>query len=152
MEKVVSNNWDKRFMAVAEVVGGWSSCFQDNRHVGCVIVKNKRIIATGYNGAPSRVENCVERGYCMRQEEKIPSGTQAEKCYATHAEQNALVQAARMGISVEGATLYCTHQPCAICSKLIINAGITRIVYRESYPDKFAVSLLKESCVELVKI
>jgi dCMP deaminase len=147
-----SEKWDNRFMDVAKLVAGWSSCVRDNRQVGCVIVKNKRILTTGYNGAPSGVENCAERGVCMREELNIPSGQQQEKCYATHAEQNALIQAARQGVSVDGATVYCTHQPCAICSKLMINAGIKRIVYGESYPDTFSVDLLKEACVALEKM
>ncbi len=146
-----SEKWDNRFMDVARLVAGWSSCCRENRQVGCVIVKNKRILTTGYNGAPSGVENCKERGSCMRDELKIPSGKELEKCYATHAEQNALIQAARQGVSVEGATVYCTHQPCAICSKLMINAGIVRIVYGESYPDGFSLELLKEACVVLDK-
>ena len=152
MDNIVSKKWDKRFMDVAKLVSTWSSCYREDRQVGCVIAKNKRLITTGYNGASSGVENCVERGGCMRLEEGIKSGTRQELCYATHAEQNAIVQAARLGVSVEGATLYCTHQPCAICSKLIINSGITRIVYEHPYPDEFAVQLLKEACVTLVRL
>ena len=147
-----SEKWDKRFMDAAKLVASWSSCFKENRQVGCVIVKNKRILTTGYNGASSGIENCKERGECMRQKLKIASGTRAELCYATHAEQNAIVQAARLGVSVEGATLYCTHQPCAICSKIIINSGIARIVYEHPYPDEFAVTMLREAEVDTVQI
>jgi len=152
MDKILSKKWDKRFMDVAKLVAHWSSCCREGRQVGCVIAKNKRILTTGYNGASSGIENCIERGVCMRQEQGIPSGTRHEICYAAHAEQNALIQAARLGVSVEGASLYCTHQPCAICSKLIINSGIARIVYEQPYPDDFAVEILKEACVALVRL
>lgn len=146
------SKWDKRFMETAELVATWSSCFQPNRQVGAVITKNKRILTTGYNGASSGIVSCKEKGECIRRKLNIASGTKHEICYATHAEQNAIVQAARMGISVEGATLYCTHQPCGICSKIIINSGIVRIVYRHPYPDDFALSMLFEAGVELVKL
>ena len=143
------DKWDKRFMEMASVVAGWSSCYQENRHVGAVTVREKRILTTGYNGAPGNVESCAERGECLRRRENIASGTRHEMCYAVHAEQNAIIQAARIGVSLSGATLYCTHQPCGICAKMIINSGITRIVYKESYPDEFSLSLLKESGVTL---
>ena len=122
------DKWDKRFIELAKVVGTWSSCYQENRKIGAVIVKDRRIMTTGYNGAPTGVKSCVERGECLRRKLNIASGTHHELCYATHAEQNALVQAAKLGVSVDGATLYCTHQPCTICTKLIINAGIKRVV------------------------
>jgi len=125
------DKWDKRFIEMAQLVGTWSSCFQENRKIGAVIVKDRRIMTTGYNGAPSGVRSCVERGECLRRKLNIASGTRHEMCYATHAEQNALIQAAKLGVSVDGATLYCTHQPCTICTKLIINAGIKRVVYKE---------------------
>jgi len=146
------DKWDNRFIEVANLVASWSSCYQKNRQVGCVIAKNKRILTTGYNGAPSGIRNCKEKGKCLRREKNIKSGTQAELCYATHAEQNALVQAARLGISVEGATLYCTHEPCVICSKLIINAGIKKIVYTNPYPDEFSKDILKEAGIEMVSL
>lgn len=120
------NKWDKRFMEMARVVGGWSSCYQENRHVGAVIVKDKRILTTGYNGAPSCVTSCVEKNECLRRKLNIPSGTRHELCYAVHAEQNAVCQAAKLGIALEGATIYVTHQPCTICTKIIINAGIKK--------------------------
>lgn len=145
------DKWDKRFMEMTALVASWSSCFQDNRHIGAVIVKDKRVMTTGYNGAPSGVENCVEKGECLRRKLNIASGTRHELCYAVHAEQNAILQAARQGIRVEGATLYCTHQPCVICAKMIINAGIARVVYKEGYPDEFSLELLQEAGVKLEK-
>lgn len=146
-----NEKWDKRFMEVARLVATWSSCYQENRQVGAVIARNKRILTTGYNGASSGVKSCKERGVCLRRELGIPSGTRHEVCYATHAEQNAIIQAARMGLSVEGATLYCTHQPCVICAKMIINSGIERIVYCEGYPDEFSLQLLNEAHVKIEK-
>ena len=143
------NKWDERFMQLAETVAGWSSCFQENRHVGAVVVKDKRILTTGYNGASSGITSCAERGECLRRVKNIASGTMQEVCYAVHAEQNAIAQAAKLGISVEGATLYCTHQPCVICSKMMINSGIKRIVYCEGYPDDFSLKLLKEAGVQI---
>ncbi len=141
--------WDRRFMELAHTVASWSSCVRAGRHVGAVIVKNKRILTTGYNGAPAGIKNCAERGYCLRDKLGIKSGTQAEICYAIHAEQNAVIQAAKLGVSVEGATIYVTHQPCSICTRILINSGISRIVYEQEYPDKFALELLKESGIEL---
>ncbi len=146
------NKWDIRFIEMAEVVGTWSSCYQENRHVGAVIVKDKRILATGYNGAPSGVKSCKDKGECLRKKLNIPSGTRHELCYAVHAEQNAIAQAAKMGISVEGATIYVTHQPCTICTKMIINAGIKKVIYKYGYPDDFSKELLKEAGVELINI
>ncbi len=139
------DKWDKRFMDMAAMVGTWSSCYQPSRQMGAVIVKNKRIVATGYNGAPVGVVPCKERGECMRRRLGIPSGQQGQLCYAIHAEQNAIIQAARMGIAIEGATLYSTHQPCSICMRLIINAGIERLVYANPYPDDFTLTLVQES-------
>ena len=124
------NKWDKRFMEMADTVGTWSSCYKDDRHVGAVIVKNNRVLTTGYNGAPAGIKSCTEKGVCLRQQLGIASGTRHELCYAVHAEQNAIIQAARLGISLEGATLYVTHQPCVICARMIINSGISRIVFR----------------------
>lgn len=145
------NKWDKRFMEMAELISTWSSCFQENRKIGALIVKDKRIMTTGYNGAPSGIKSCVDRQECLRRINNIPSGTHHEVCYAIHAEQNAILQAARLGISVKDATIYCTHQPCIICSKMIINAGIKRVVYMYSYPDDFSVKILNEAGVKLEK-
>ena len=136
-------------MELTEQVATWSSCFKEDRQVGAVIVKNKRILSTGYNGAPEGVQSCKEKGECIRLKNNIPSGTQLEMCYSVHAEQNAIVSAARLGVSLEGATLYCTHQPCVICAKLIVNAGIKRVVYKDGYPDRFAVEVLNEANVQL---
>ena len=152
MENVIDEKWDYRFMDIAKQVATWSSCVRAGRQVGAVIVKNKRIIATGYNGAPSGIANCKERGFCMRDKLGIASGTRAEMCYAIHAEQNAVVQAARMGISVEGATIYVTHQPCSVCTRILINSGIKKIIYHAPYPDEFSLSLLAESDVECLQL
>ena len=108
------DKWDARFMKLAAEIASWASCYQPNRKIGAVIVKNKRIMTTGYNGAPAGVKTCVERGECLRRKLNVPSGTRQEVCYAIHAEQNAIIQAARLGVSIEGATLYCTHQPCSV--------------------------------------
>ena len=152
MDAMKNTKWDERFLKMAEEVATWSSCFQENRQVGAVIAKNKRILTTGYNGASAGIMSCKERGECLRRKLNIPSGTRHEVCYATHAEQNAIIQAAKMGISIDGATLYCTHQPCVICSKLIITSGIVRIVYRNGYPDDFSLQLLREAGVEIEQL
>ncbi len=145
------DKWDVRFMELTQKVAEWSSCYQENRHVGAIIVRDKRVLTTGYNGAPSGVKSCVEKGECLRKKLGIPSGTRHELCYAVHAEQNAIAQAAKLGIVLEGATLYCTHQPCVICAKMIINSGIKRIIYKEGYPDEFSLQLLKEAGVETIQ-
>lgn len=152
MDAMKNTKWDERFLKMAEEVATWSSCFQENRQVGAVIAKNKRILTTGYNGASAGIMSCKERGECLRRKLNIQSGTRHEVCYATHAEQNAIIQAAKMGISIDGATLYCTHQPCVICSKMIINSGIVRIVYRNGYPDDFSLQLLREAGVEIEQL
>ncbi len=145
------NKWDARFMDMAKLVSGWSSCYKPNRQVGAVIVRDKRILTTGYNGAPQGIPSCKERCECMRENLGIASGTRQEMCYAVHAEQNAIVQAAKLGLSLEGATIYCTHQPCSICTRLIINSGIKRVVYDQGYPDEFSLQLLNSAGVEIVK-
>ena len=119
--------------------------------MGAIIVRDKRVLATGYNGASAGISSCIERGECLRDKLNIPSGTHAELCYGVHAEQNAIIQAARSGTDISGATLYCTHQPCGICAKMIINAGIKRVIFKEGYPDEFSVRLFNEANVELVK-
>ncbi len=129
------DKWDKRFMELAETVAGWSSCYQENRHIG----------------APAGVSTCAERRSCLRREQNIPSGTCQEICYAVHAEQNAIIQAAKLGVSVDGGTLYCTHQPCVICARMIINAGIRRVVYRHGYPDAFSLQLFSEAGLTIEK-
>ena len=145
------SKWDIRFMELTETVAKWSSCFKQNRHVGAVIVKDNRVMATGYNGAPAGIKSCEEKGECLRRKLNIPSGTKHELCFAVHAEQNAVIQAAKYGININGATLYCTHQPCVICAKIIINAGIKRVVYKEGYPDEFSMQLFEEAGVVVEK-
>ena len=143
------DKWHKRFMEMTELVATWSSCIR--RQVGAVIVRDKRVMTTGYNGAPMGVKTCVEKGECLREKLKIASGTHAETCYAAHAEQNAIIQAAREGISLKGCVLYCTHQPCVVCAKMIINAGIKEVIYKEGYPDEFSLEILNEAGVKLTK-
>lgn len=140
-------DWDEYFLEIAHVVAKRSTCIR--RQIGAVIVKDRRILTTGYNGAPSGLAHCHESG-CMRDELNIPSGTRHEVCRALHSEMNAIIQAAQHGVSTKGATLYCTNQPCSVCSRMLINAGITRVVYTGPYPDEFALSLLKEARIELV--
>ena len=143
------DKWDKRFMEMAHVIAGWTSCYMEGRSIGCVIVKDKRIMTTGYNGAPAGLRTCRERQECMRRKLGIASGTRAELCYAIHAEQNAIIQAAKLGVSIEGATLYCTHQPCILCAKMIVNSGIVRVVYGAGYPDPFALEIFREAGVQV---
>ena len=141
--------WDHRFMEMAQLVSTWASCYQEERKIGAVIVKDKRVMTTGYNGAPSCVKTCVERGECLRKKLGIPSGTRHEMCYAVHAEQNAIIQAAKLGVNIDGSTLYCTHQPCILCAKMIVNAGVVRVVYHSGYPDDFALDIFKEAGVQV---
>ena len=141
--------WDHRFMEMAQLVSTWASCYQEERKIGAVIVKDKRVMTPGYTGAPSGVKTCVERGECLRKKLGIPSGTRHEMCYAVHAEQNAIIQAAKLGVNIDGSTLYCTHQPCILCAKMIVNAGIVRVVYHSGYPDDFALDIFKEAGVQV---
>lgn len=143
-------SWDEYFMEMAELTAKRSTCMR--RHVGAVIVKDRHAIATGYNGAPSGIMHCEERGGCIRQQLNVPSGQRHELCMALHAEQNAIIQAAVMGNSVEGGTIYITHQPCAICAKMILDAGIKRIVIKEGYPDELAASILDEAGLKVEKL
>ena len=142
-------SWDEYFMEIAGIVKTRSTCMR--RQVGAVIVKDNRIIATGYNGAPSGLKHCTEVG-CERQRLNIPSGQRHELCRALHAEQNAIIQAAKTGASTEGATVYITIQPCVICAKMIINAGITRVIHGGDYPDSMAFNMLSEAGIECGKI
>ena len=119
-------------MDMAHLVSTWTSCYTPGRAIGAVIVKDKRVMTTGYNGAPAGLPTCKERGECLRRKLGVASGTHAEICYAVHAEQNAIIQAARLGVSIDGATLYCTHQPCSLCTRMIINAGIVRVIIRNT--------------------
>ncbi len=142
-------SWDEYFLDVAKLVSKRATCLR--RSVGAVIVKDKRILATGYNGAPAGLKHCVDVG-CIRQRLKIPSGERHELCRALHAEQNALIQASLYGISVKGSTIYATCQPCVICVKMLINAGIKEIVIAEGYPDKMALDFLKQAKIKITKI
>jgi dCMP deaminase len=135
-------------MEMAEVVKTRSTCLR--RKVGAVIVKDKRILTTGYNGAPAGISHCLEIG-CYREKMGIPSGERAELCRGTHAEQNAIIQAAYHGVSIKGATLYVTLQPCVLCAKMIINAGIKEIHFKGDYPDKLSLQILKEAEIKLIK-
>ena len=143
-------SWDEYFMDIAILTSKRATCMR--RQVGAVIVKDKHIIATGYNGAPRGIMHCDERGFCLRQKLNIPSGERHELCMALHAEQNAIIQAATLGQSVEGGTIYVTHQPCVICAKMIINAGIGKIVVREGYPDQLSVDILAEAGLKIVML
>jgi len=135
-------SWDSYFMNITELVAGRATCVR--RKVGAILVKDKRIISTGYNGAPSKVRHCLEVG-CLREEQGIPSGERHELCRGLHAEQNAIIQAALHGVSIEGAALYCTNMPCSICSKMLINARITSILFKEGYSDPLSSSMLTEA-------
>ena len=135
---------------MAQLTAQRSTCLR--RKVGAVIVKDKHIIATGYNGAPRGLKHCVELGGCLREKLKIPSGQRHELCRALHAEQNAIIQAATLGQSIEDGTIYITHQPCAICAKMIINAGLKRIVVKEGYPDDLSVEILDEAGLKIVML
>lgn len=143
-------SWDEYFMEMAALAAKRSTCMR--RQVGAMIVKDKHIIATGYNGAPRGIMHCEERGGCLREKMKVPSGERHELCMALHAEQNAIIQAATLGQSVEDATIYVTHQPCVICAKMIINAGIKRIVVREGYPDQLSIDILGEAGLRIVML
>jgi dCMP deaminase len=138
---------DQYFMEIATVVAKRSTCLRNQ--VGALFVKNKRILSTGYNGAPAGLDHCDLVG-CAR--ENVESGTHHELCRAVHAEQNAIIQAALHGISIEGATLYCTHQPCILCAKMMINARVRKVVYRQSYPDGAALEFLRQAGIEVVRM
>jgi len=135
-------SWDEYFMRMAFFVATRSTCIR--RKVGAVIVKNRRILATGYNGPPRGLAHCDVTG-CIREKLGIPSGERHELCRGLHAEQNAIIQAAVYGVSIEGAVIYVTNHPCSVCTKMLINAGIEEIIYESGYPDDLARELLKES-------
>ena len=136
-------------MAIAELVAERSTCIR--RQVGAVIVKNKKILATGYNGAPSGIKHCIDVG-CLRKELNIPAGERHEICRGTHAEQNAIIQAATFGVDISEGIVYSTHQPCFICTKMLINSKIAKIIYKEEYPDQLAIDMLNEAGIPFVKI
>lgn len=139
-------SWDQYFISIARLAATRSTCLR--RKVGAVIVKNKRILSTGYNGAPRNLAHCLEVG-CMREQMGIESGTRHELCRAIHAEQNAVIQAAVSGVSIEGSSIYCTTFPCVLCSKILINAGINRIVVMEGYPDELSQQVLDEAGIKV---
>lgn len=141
-------SWEQYFMDIAKLVSSRSTCLR--RQVGAVLVRDKHIIATGYNGAPRGVSHCLEVG-CLREKLGIPSGERHEMCRGTHAEQNAIIQAALHGVSTECATLYCTHQPCILCAKMLINAGVKKVVFRGDYPDGLALDLMNEAGLQIEK-
>lgn len=151
-------SWDEYFMEIASATARRASCFK--KKAGAVIVKNKQIISTGFNGAPKGVQDCFEKGYCMRKRDNVPSGTRLEYCMATHAEQNAIVQAACAGVAINGSTLYTTVQPCILCAKVIINSGIKEVVFEipqaefnKNKPlpesDKLASELLEQAGIKI---
>ena len=136
-------------MDITRLVARRSTCIR--RQVGAIVVKDKRILATGYNGVPTGLAHCEDTG-CIREQNNIPSGQRHELCRGLHAEQNTIIQAAFHGISINGATLFCTTLPCSICLKMLINAGITAIIYEQGYPDELTESLLNETDLTLTKV
>ncbi len=142
--------WDEYFASITRQVATRSTCLR--RKVGAIIVKDKRILTTGYNGAPMGVRNCLEIGTCLREELGVPAGERHEICRGLHAEQNAILQSAYHGVQIRGSVIYSTTQPCALCAKMIINCGIKKIYYFEDYPDPLAVDLLDEAGVELIRL
>ena len=141
--------WDEYFLAIAKLVSSRSTCLR--RSVGAVLVRDKRILATGYNGAPTGLRHCLELG-CLREHHNVPSGERHELCRGLHAEQNAIIQAATHGVYVQGATLYCTNHPCVICAKMIINVGAVRVIFRDGYGDKLSEDMLQEAGIKVVQL
>ena len=142
--------WDEYFMEMAELTAKRATC--SRRQVGAVITRDNRAVATGYNGAPRGLAHCEEKGGCLRQKLGVPSGQRHELCRALHAEQNAIISAASMGNAIEGGTIYITHQPCVICAKMIVTAGIKRIVVREGYPDELSMEILDEAGLKVERL
>lgn len=142
-------SWESYFMDIATLVASRSTCRR--RKVGAIAVKDRRVLATGYNGAPRGLRDCLETG-CLREEMKIPSGERHELCRGIHAEQNVIVQAAVHGVGLEGADIYCTNQPCLICAKMLINTGVKRVLYADMYPDEMSEGMFKAAGVELLFI
>ena len=141
-------SWDEYFMQVARLISSRSTCIR--RKVGAVIVLDKRILSTGYNGAPSKLAHCLDIG-CLREKMNVPSGKQHEICRGIHAEQNAILQASRYGIPIAGAKIYITNQPCVLCAKMLINTGISEIIYEGTYPDKMAKDILSEADIKVTR-
>jgi len=142
-------SWHNYFMEITTLVSTRSTCLR--RQVGAIIVRDKRVLTTGYNGAPKTTPHCLDIG-CLRESMNIPSGQRHELCRGIHAEQNAIIQAATSGTSIEGADLYATHHPCSLCVKMIINAGIKRVFFAEGYPDDLAKDLALEAHLELIQL
>ena len=142
-------SWETYFMDITFLVAKRTTCLR--RAVGAVIVKDKRVLATGYNGAPTGIEHCSEVG-CLREQLNVASGKNHELCRGIHAEQNAIIQAAFHGVSIKGATLFCTNLPCSICAKMIINAGISKICYRSGYADTMSGEMLEAAGIEVIKL
>jgi dCMP deaminase len=134
-------SWDSYFLEITKLVSTRSTCIR--RHVGAIIVNDKRILSTGYNGAPTEISHCLDIG-CLRDKLKIPSGERHELCRGIHAEQNAIIQAATSGVNIEGSVIYCTHFPCSLCIKMILNSHIKQLLYMKGYPDDLAKTLAKE--------
>lgn len=147
MEKKIRRpDWDAYFLDIAKLVSKRSTCLR--RKVGALIVKNRRILTTGYNGTPTGITHCEVTG-CLREKLKVPSGERHELCRGLHAEQNSIIQAALYGVNIGGGTLYCTNQPCSICAKMLINAGIKEIVMESGYPDKMAKEFFDEAGIKV---
>jgi dCMP deaminase len=140
-------SWDQYFMDITRLVATRSSCLR--RQVGALLVKDRNILATGYNGVPSGITHCEATG-CLRERLEVPSGERHELCRGLHAEQNAIIQAAKHGTNIDGATLYCTTMPCIICTKMIINAGITKVIFGEGYTDELAREMIAEAAIEVL--
>ena len=141
-------SWESYFMDITKLVAKRSTCLR--RAVGAVIVKDKRVLTTGYNGAPSGIRHCLDVG-CLREQMKVASGERHELCRGIHAEQNAIIQAAFHGVSIRGATLFCTNLPCSICAKMLINAGIVQIIFLDGYADPMSKELLAEAGVSMIR-
>jgi len=148
-KKIKRPSWDEYFLEVARLVSKRSTCLR--RKVGAVLVKDKRILATGYNGAPSGLRHCAEVG-CLRKKMKIPSGQRHELCRGLHAEQNVMLQAALHGTGTRSSILYITNQPCTICAKMVINAGVSEVVIAEGYPDMMAMGFLEKAKIKVRKV
>lgn len=142
-------SWNEYFMSITELVAQRATCVR--RKVGAILVQDKRVVTTGYNGAPSQISHCLDIG-CLREEQSVPSGERHELCRGLHAEQNAIIQAAIHGVSVEGATLYCTNMPCSICSKMLINARIEKVYYKEGYADSLSSLMMSEAGIPFEQI
>lgn len=141
--------WEDYFMQIARVVSTRSTCMR--RQVGAVLVKNRQILATGYNGVPRGMIHCPERG-CLRDQMGVPSGQRHELCRGLHAEQNAIIQAAYHGVAIQGAELFCTHQPCGVCAKMLVNADIAAVYFAGEYPDSLAMEVFEEVGTRLVRM